>query len=469
MKRINIFWAFSPILLLIALLSLNVIFFSDNATSGPNQIALVISAMFGVLIAKKFGIKWESLQKGIVESISSSMNAILILLIIGSLAGTWLISGIIPAMIYYGVQILDPNIFLFATCIICAIVASAIGSSWTTVATIGIALISIGKVLGIPIELTAGAIISGGYFGDKISPLSDTTNLASAMGGVNLITHIKYMLYTTLPSITISLILFLIIGFQFSGEIEKTEINNILSSIETNFKITPLLFITPLVMIYLIIKKTAPFPALFIGTILGAVTAFLFQENIILLISGEQIFNYTAAYKTIMQAMFGDISIGNNLLESGGMKGMLNTIWLIICAMIFGGVMEKSGFLKSIADKIMRNAKSNGSLVSSTAGTCLFFNMTAADQYLAIIVPGRMYKEIYKKRNLAPENLSRTLEDTGTVTSVLIPWNTCGAYHYGILGVSTFAYLPYCFFNLISPIMTLLYAYAKIKIRKIKK
>ena len=466
MKKINIFWAFSPILLLVFLLSLNVILFSDDATGGANQIALIISAMFGVLVARNFGYKWSILQKGIVESISSSMSAILILLIIGSLAGTWLIAGIIPAMIYYGIQILDPSIFLFATCIICAIVASSIGSSWTTVATIGVALIAIGKVLGIPIELTAGAIISGGYFGDKISPLSDTTNLASAMAEVNLMTHIKYMLYTTLPSIIISLILFLIIGFQFSGEIDSTEINSILNTIEGNFNISPLLFITPIIMIILIIKKTPPFPTLFIGTILGAITALICQEKVIILISGEETFSYISAYKAIIQSMFGDISIGNDLLESGGMKGMLNTIWLIICAMIFGGVMEKSGFLKSIATKIMQNAKSNGSLVASTGGTCLFFNMTAADQYLAIIVPGRMYKEIYKKRNLAPENLSRTLEDTGTVTSVLIPWNTCGAYHYGILGVSTFAYLPYCFFNLISPIMTLLYAYAKIKIRK---
>ena len=468
MKKISIFWAFSPIILLILLLSLNVILFSDDATGGPNQIALIISAMFGVLVARDFGYTWKMLQKGIVESISSSMGAILILLIIGSLAGTWLISGIIPAMIYYGIQILNPSIFLFATCIICAIVASSIGSSWTTVATIGVALIAIGKVLGIPIELTAGAIISGGYFGDKISPLSDTTNLASAMAGVNLIKHIKYMLYTTLPSIIISLILFLIIGFQFSGKLDTDEINTILNTIESNFNISPLLFITPIIMVLLIIKKVPPFPTLFIGTILGGITALLCQEKIILLISEEEVFNNTAGYKAIVQAMFGDISIGNELLESGGMKGMLNTIWLIICAMIFGGVMEKSGFLKSIANKIMQKAKSNASLVTSTASTCLFFNMTAADQYLAIIVPGRMYKEIYKKRGLAPENLSRTLEDTGTVTSVLIPWNTCGAYHYGILGVSTLAYLPFCFFNLISPIMTLVYAYAKIKIKKIK-
>ena len=257
MKKINIFWAFSPILLLVFLLSLNVILFSDDATGGANQIALIISAMFGVLIARNFGYKWSVLQKGIVESISSSMSAILILLIIGSLAGTWLIAGIIPAMIYYGIQILDPSIFLFATCIICAIVASSIGSSWTTVATIGVALIAIGKVLGIPIELTAGAIISGGYFGDKISPLSDTTNLASAMAEVNLMTHIKYMLYTTLPSIIISLILFLIIGFQFSGEIDSTEINSILNTIEESFNISPLLFITPIIMIILALCSRA--------------------------------------------------------------------------------------------------------------------------------------------------------------------------------------------------------------------
>ncbi len=467
MKKINIFWALAPIALLISLLSINVIVFSDEATGGANQMALIFSAMFAALIALNFGFNWKSLQEGIVKSISSAMGAIIILLIIGSLTGTWLIAGIVPAMIYYGVQIMDPSIFLFASCIVCAIVASAIGSSWTTVATIGVALITIGQAIGIPIEMTAGAIISGSYFGDKISPLSDTTNLASAMANVDLIKHIKYMLYTTVPSIIISLILFLILGFNFSGNIDSNEINKIISTIEKNFHIGPELFITPLIMGILIFKKVPAFPTLFIGTILGAITALLFQEKAISNISETSILSGIIYYKVILQAMFGEITIGSDLLSSKGMFGMLNTVWLIICAMIFGGVMEKAGFLKRIANTIMKKAKSDGSLVTSTAGSCMFFNLTASDQYLAIVVPGRMYKDMYKNRKLSPENLSRTLEDTGTVTSVLIPWNTCGAYQASVLGVATIAYVPFCFFNIISPFMTLLYSYAKIRIKKL--
>jgi len=467
MRKINIFWALSPIALLIALLSINVMVFSDDATSGANQIALIFSAMFAAVIALNFGFSWKALQEGIVKSIGSAMGAIIILLIIGSLTGTWLMGGIVPAMIYYGIKIIDPNIFLFASCILCAIVASAIGSSWTTVATIGVALITIGKAIGIPIEMTAGAIISGSYFGDKISPLSDTTNLASAMAEVDLIKHIKYMLFTTVPSIIISLILFLILGFNFSGNIDSNHINQIILTIEENFHIGPELFITPLIMAFLIFKKVPAFPTLFIGTILGAVTALLFQEKAISNVSESNTLTGLIYYKVILQAMFGEINIGGDLLSSNGMYGMLNTVWLIICAMIFGGIMEKAGFLKIIANAIMTKAKSHASLVTSTAGSCMFFNLTASDQYLAIVVPGRMYKSMYEKRNLAPENLSRTLEDTGTVTSVLIPWNTCGAYQASVLGVATIAYLPFCFFNIISPFMTLLYAYAKIRIKKI--
>ena len=467
MRKINIFWALSPIALLIALLSINVIIFSDEATSGANQIALIFSAMFAALIALNFGFRWKVLQEGIVKSIGSAMGAIIILLIIGSLTGTWLIGGIVPAMIYYGIQILDPSIFLFASCIVSAIVASAIGSSWTTVATIGVALITIGKAIGIPTEMTAGAIISGSYFGDKISPLSDTTNLASAMAEVDLIRHIKYMLYTTIPSIIISLVLFLVLGFNFSGNIDSNDINQIILQIEENFHIGPELFIAPLIMVFLIFKKVPAFPTLFIGTILGAITALLFQEKAISTISESDVLTGLTYYKVILQSMFGEINIGGDLLSSNGMYGMLNTVWLIICAMIFGGIMEKAGFLKIIANSIMTKAKSHSSLVASTAGSCMFFNLTASDQYLAIVVPGRMYKSMYKKRKLAPENLSRTLEDTGTVTSVLIPWNTCGAYQASVLSVATIAYLPFCFFNIISPFMTLIYAYAKIRVKKI--
>uniref|UniRef100_UPI004056D9A6 Na+/H+ antiporter NhaC n=1 Tax=Marivirga tractuosa TaxID=1006 RepID=UPI004056D9A6 len=409
---------------------------------------------------------------GIVSSISSAMSSILILLLIGSLAGTWLLSGIVPAMIYYGLNILNPTIFLFAACVVSAIVSVATGSSWSTIATLGLALLGIGQTLGMSEGVVAGAIISGAYFGDKMSPLSDTTNLAPAMAGTDLFTHIKYMAYTTVPSIVIALIIFLVLGFMNSSETDIEQVGLVQAAIQDKFNINLWLFLVPAAVIFMIVKKISAIPALLIGSLLGGAFAIIFQPQVIEIIAGGTGNFFEQSYKAVMVSMYGDISITTNnemvneLLSTGGMAGMLNTIWLIVCAMVFGGVMESTNMLRVITASIIKLANSTGSLVASTAGTCVFFNVTASDQYLAIVVPGRMFAETYRERGLKPEVLSRTLEDSGTVTSVLIPWNTCGATQSSVLGVSTWTYAPYAFFNIISPFMTILFAYLNIKIRR---
>ena len=473
-KTPSLLESFIPVIFLIGLLTLNVFIF-DDALAGSNQMALLFAAAVAVVLSFKNGLKWDSLLDGIVKSISSAMPAIMILFFIGALSGTWLISGIVPAMIYYGLKILTPSIFLFAACVVCSLVSLASGSSWSTIATVGIALLGIGKTLGFSDGMIAGAIISGAYFGDKMSPLSDTTNLAPAMAGTKLFTHIRYMVLTTGPSILITLLIFLIIGFTGNTEAEVQDIDSVLVAIDSVFEINLWLFLVPLTVVFLIIKKVAALPALFIGTVLGGVFAIIFQPNIIENIS-QVTDNYSlASYITVLMAMYGDVSISTDnemvsgLLSSGGMSGMLNTIWLVLCAMTFGGVMEAGGMLQTISDSIIKRVKSTGSLIGSTVGTCLFFNVTASDQYIAIVVPGRMFASSYKKWGLKPENLSRTLEDSATVTSVLIPWNTCGATQAAVLGVATMTFLPFCFFNLISPFMTLLFGYLNIKIARLDK
>ena len=470
----SFFSAFLPILFLIALLSFNVYLYGDDSLGGANQLALLLSAAFAALMGIKNGSSWKSILDGISKSIASTTPAIIILLLIGSLAGTWLISGIVPTMIYYGLQILNPKIFLVAACIICAIVSLASGSSWSTIATVGIALLGIGEALQISEGLVVGAIISGAYFGDKLSPLSDTTNLAPAMAGTDLFTHIKYMMYTTVPSFLISLILFLVIGLTFDSTQNTTDIKSLLSAIDNSFNVSPWLFLVPIIVLALIIKKVPALPSLLAGTLLGGLFAVIFQADLVVKLSEIDTNFLQASYVAVINAMGGETNITtsnammNDLLSSGGMYGMLNTIWLIICAMCFGGAMEATGALKKISQSIIQYAESTGSVIATTACTCIFFNLTASDQYLSIVVPGRMYADTYKKKGLGPEYLSRTLEDSGTVTSVLIPWNTCGATQSAVLGVATLAYLPYCFFNLISPLMTIVYGYLGLKIKKIK-
>jgi NhaC family Na+:H+ antiporter len=470
----TLFESLIPIIVLILLLTLNVFIFGDDATYGSNQLALLFAATVAALLSARQGNKWQDILEGIVKSISSAMAAILILMLIGALAGTWLISGIVPALIYYGLEILNPTIFLFAAVIVSAIVSVATGSSWTTAATVGIALVGIGQAMGIHDGVVAGAIISGAYFGDKMSPMSDTTNLAPAMAGTDLFTHIRYMAITTVPSISITLLIFLIWGFTIDSGAKMESIALVQEAITSKFHISLWLFLVPAVVIGMIIKKVPALPALLTGTILGGVLAVVFQPDIVLGIAGKSEASFYGFYEGVIRAMYTETSVatGNamvdDLLSAGGMFGMMNTIWLILCAMIFGGTMETAGMLQRLAHSIIQYAHSTGSLVASTAVTCGFINVTASDQYIAIVVPGRMFADTYKERGLAPENLSRTLEDSGTVTSVLVPWNTCGAYHAGVLGVATFAYLPFAFFNLISPLMTIFFAYAGIKIKKLK-
>ncbi|WP_369048059.1 Na+/H+ antiporter NhaC [Tenacibaculum sp. UWU-22] len=474
--KITFFQALIPIIVLVAFLGYNVFIYGDSATSGPNQFALILAGCVAAVIGFSKRIPYNDLLEAVIENVKSTGSAIFILLMVGALAGTWLISGIIPTMIYYGLEILHPTFFLAAALIICCVISLATGSSWTTTATIGIALMGIGKALGLPAGMIAGAILSGAYFGDKMSPLSDTTNLAPAMAGTDIFTHIKYMAYTTIPSIILTLLIFIVLGFQFN----TTNIQDSMvlkDSIQNTFNVTPMLFIVPIIVIIMIIKKAKPLVALFIGTVLAGIFAIIFQPEIIMKITGATEFNVNVAYKAVMNAMTDSVYIpsGNELLDknelfsSGGMGGMLPTIWLILCAMFFGGIMQEIGALQKISDSLLKVAKSTFGLFASTTFTCIFFNGTASDQYLAIVVPGKMYQKAFKDRGLAPENLSRTLEDSGTVTSILFPWNTGGAYQSKTLGVGTGEYIGYAFFNIISPLMTLIFAYFNIKIRRLVK
>ena len=462
-----------PILLLIIFLSFNVYVYGDDAMGGSNQFILLLGAAAGIGLGVFKGFKFSNMMSQVAENLKSVTGAIVILLFVGALSGTWLISGIIPSMIYYGLNILHPSIFLPSCLIICAIISIATGSSWTTSATVGIALIGISKAIGIPVEMSAGAIISGAYFGDKLSPLSDTTNLAPAISGSDLFTHIKYLTITTVPTISISLVIFIILNFYMisSGPTDNTVL---LEAINQTFNITPLIFIVPFIVIVLIIKKTPPIIALFTGTILGAIFALIFQQDILTQLSDSNSLTFEGAYSAIINSITVDTNIEsgnselNDLFTSGGMLGMMNTIWLVISAMVFGGVMESIGALKTITTSLLNLGKSTFSLFASTAGSCLAINLTTSDQYLAIVIPGKMFEKAFKEKNLAPENLSRTLEDTGTVTSVLIPWNSCGAYQSGVLGVSVLDYFFYAIFNWLSFFMTLIVAGFNYKIKKLE-
>lgn len=470
----NLLQALIPIVFLISFLIFNVLYFGDHTLDGANQVALILSAAIAGGIAVYLGNSWSYIRSRIVKSISSAMPSILILLLIGALAGTWMISGVVPAMIYYGLKIFHPSIFLVASVVISAIVSLATGSSWSTIATIGIALIGIGKTLGLGEGIIAGAVISGAYFGDKMSPLSDTTNLAPAMAGTDLFTHIRYMTITTVPSISITLVIFLILGFTYDFGATTADVSSVLNAIDNRFNINGWLFLVPAFLITIIVLKIPPLPSILAGSLAGGAFAIIFQPHLLYEVAGTGLSFFKASYIAVMQAIFGDVTITtenaivNELLSSTGMAGMLNTIWLIISAMIFGGTMESAGLLVKITSSVIKWAKSTGSLVATTIASSIFFNITASDQYIAIVVPGRMFAETYRKRGLKPEVLSRTLEDGGTITSVLIPWNTCGATQSRVLGVPTLSYLPFAFFNIINPFMAIFIASINYKIRRFK-
>lgn len=467
-KELNIWEALIPVIILMGLLAYN-IFYADGAWLGDysNQYILLMGGFIAAVVGFLNKVSLQRMLAEIWENWKSVFVPIMILFLVGALAGTWLVSGIIPAMVYYGLQVLSPEIFLPASVIIAAIISVATGSSWTTSATVGIALVGIGSALGIPTGMIAGAVISGAYFGDKMSPLSDTTNLAPAMAGTDLFTHIKYMAYTTVPTIIITLIVFTIL----SATVDTTgsaDVSNLLTSIKTTFNITPMLFIVPILVIVMILLKTKPLIALGAGVILAAIFAFIFQGNVLDVLSESR-------FQSVINAILTDTQVQTDnekltkLFSSGGIIGMLWTILLIICAMVFGGIMDAIGALAKITKALLSIASSIFGLFASTVISCLGLNIVASDQYLALVIPGKMFKQAYEDKGLAPENLSRTLEDSGTVTSVLIPWNTCGAYQSGVLGVGVSEYAIYAVFNYLSPFMTLLFAAFRIKIREISK
>lgn len=471
-KELNIWEALIPVIALVGMLAYNVFVFGDDALGGSNQFILLMGGAVAAIVGIFNKVSFDTMIDEVATNIKSTTGAILILLMVGSLAGTWLISGIIPTMIYYGLQILNPTIFLAACVVICAVISVATGSSWTTSATVGIALIGIAEALGISVGMTAGAILSGAYFGDKLSPLSDTTNLAPAMAGTDLFTHIRYMTLTTVPTIIITLIVFLILGFSIDPS-GTPDTGVILKAIEASFNISPWLFVVPGLVILLIVRKTSPLIALLLGTLLGALAALIFQPGVVSDITGADSLTFETGYMGIMNAITVDTQITteneqlNDLFSSGGMAGMLGTIWLIICAMVFGGIMDAIGALAAISKALLNLFHTTFGLFTSTVISCLALNATASDQYLAIVVPGKMFAKAYRDKGLAPENLSRSLEDSGTVTSVLIPWNTCGAYHSGVLGVPVASYFFYAIFNYLSPFMTLIFAAFNIKIRQL--
>ncbi|NLY37154.1 MAG: Na+/H+ antiporter NhaC [Tissierellia bacterium] len=453
-KKASVGVALIPVIVLIVSLFVGILYLGADAHI-PLLIAIVVAGAIGVGV---LGYKWNDIEKGAIEIIQMSMQAVLILMVIGTVVGTWIVSGTVPAMIYYGLQILSPGIFLVATAIICAIVSLATGSSWTTAGTVGIALMGVGTGLGIPNAITAGAVVSGAYFGDKISPLSDTTNLAPAMAGSELFEHIKYMFYTTIPSFIIALIIYGIIGYGYAGKaLDTSNLNILLDGISANFYISPILLLPPIIVIALVVMKIPALPGLMAGSFLGALFAMVFQK---------------ASLGAVVEAAHYGFSIESGvemvdeLLNRGGLDSMMWTVSLILLAMVFGGIMEKTGMLQVLANQILKLAKNTGSLVLATILTSIAINILAADQYLSIVIPGRMYKNAYDEMGLEPRLLSRTLEDGGTLTSPLIPWNTCGAYMYSVLLVSPIAYAPYAFLNWINPIVAVIFAYTGFSIVK---
>lgn len=456
--------ALIPLIVLIILISISIWIFGSDALLGSSQVSLLIgTALCVVLSLSIYKTPWESFEKEIANTIGTSAVSIIILLLIGMLSASWMLSGVVPTLIYYGVQIINPTFFLFLTCIICSAVSVMTGSSWTTIATIGVALIGIGNALGIPVGWTAGAIISGGYFGDKISPLSDTTILASSTAETELFTHIRYMMFTTVPSITISLIVFFVIGLILPSA-GNTQIMEYTEHLSSTFNISLWTLLIPIFTGFLIAKKVPSIITLFASSAVSAICAVVLQPDILYSISGSNTHDLMATIKGIIIMFSTSTSVEtgseavNDLVSTGGMSGMMDTIWLILCAMLFGAVMVASNMLQSITNLILKVVNSTTSLVASTVGSGLLMNLCTSDQYLSIIITANMYKEAYKNMGLESRLLSRTTEDGVTVTSVLIPWSTCGLTQATVLGVPTLVYLPYCLFNIISPMMSIFIA-----------
>ena len=454
-KRIKLGFALLPVAFLIVALSVTIGLFKQDP-----HIAIIIAAAVAAAVAVFHGHPWKEIQDGMVHGITLAMGAVLILMIVGMMIGTWIQGGIVPTMIFYGLKVLSPGLFLVATLIICSIVSLGTGSSWSTAGTVGVALIGVGRGLGIPVAMVAGAIVSGAYFGDKMSPLSDTTNLAPAIAGTDLFSHIRHMVYTTVPGYVLSLILYGVIGTQFAGgTIDSQNIQTILTTLKSNFFIHPILLLPPVLVIIMVIKKVPPLPALLGGTILGGIFAMVAQS--------QPLAGVIQAAKSGFVSETG-VAMVDDLLTRGGLDYMMNTVALIICALSFGWIMEKTGMLDTLARALLKRVRTTGSLVATTVLSCIGMNIIASDQYMAIVIPGRMYKRAFDERGLHPKNLSRVLEDSGTLTSPLIPWNSCGAFMGATLGVNPLVYLPFAFLNLANPIVSIFYGYTGITMEKVE-
>ncbi|MBP3425938.1 MAG: Na+/H+ antiporter NhaC [Rikenellaceae bacterium] len=465
MKKPTVIQAFIPIITLLVLIALNVLIAADDTMAGANQLSLLLAAFVGGALAIARGASWDTLVGGISRSFTTAVPAMLILLMVGALSGSWMTSGIIPTMIYYGLEVLRPEFFLPATVIITVIISVATGSSWSTVATIGVALIAVGNALGIDPAWSAGAIISGAYFGDKVSPLSDTTNLAATVGEVELFDHIRFMMRTTIPSILLTLVVFTIMGLRAAeGDVDPQSVGIYQQAMADTYCISGWLMLIPLLVVVLIARRVPAVPVLMIGTLVAVAAAALFQQPLLTQLAGEPL-TWANGYDTLTRCVYGTtepstgLAVVDDLVSTGGMMGMMNTIWLIISAMIFAGVMDAGGFIESITDAMLRRMKSRAPMVTATTASCLLFNLTTGDQYMSIVIPGKMFQTAFKRQGYDPCLLTRTLEDGATATSVLIPWNTCGATQAAVLGVATAAYLPFAFFCWLSPLMTVLFAW----------
>ncbi len=467
--------ALIPVISLILMLFMSVKLFGSDSSSGPNQIVLTLGAAIAAIVAIRKGHAWDDILKAIIDGISTSMGAVLILLSVGGLIGTWLLAGTVPALIYYGLEILSPQWFYVAACIISAIAALSTGSSWTVAGTLGVALIGVALGLGLSPAIAAGAIISGAYFGDKMSPLSDTTNLAPAVAGTDLFTHIRHMAWTTGPSFAIALILFTVLGLGVEVQTGGEALESLRVTLDESFNITPLALIPLVVVFFMAYKKVPPLPTILFGALFGGFMAMVLQsESLLVFADSPELTPALAMTKGVWLALANGYAAStgtpevDDLLSRGGMSSMLVTIWLILSAMAFGAVLEHSGMLLRLIQAALAAAKSTGSLIMTVVLSCIGINIVAADQYIAIVLPGKMYRAEFQRRGLKPKNLSRVIEDSGTLTSPLVPWNTCGAYMAATLGVATLAYLPFVFFNLVNPIVSIIYGFTGFTIEKME-
>ena len=464
--------AITPVVILIAMLAGTVYVFGLDSF-GPNQVALIMAAAVAAMIGIKNGHSWKEIEQGMIDTIAVSLQSLLILLMVGALIGSWILSGTVPSMIYYGVQLMSPDYFYLTACLVCALLGFSIGSSWTVAGTLGIGLMGIAAALDLSLAASAGAIISGAYFGDKLSPLSETTNLAAAVTSNNLFDHIQHMLWTTIPGFLITLVLFFILGIGSGTNLVIDDIETLQAAMQETFKISPLMLIPMILLLTMAVKKLPALSTLICGTLAGCLFAAAFQWDTVIALANDSSLNEGAAvFKGLFSSMFlgyssdtGNASL-DALLSKGGMSSMLTTIGLVINAMAFGGAMRRTGLLERLVEAALSRVKSAGDLIVATVGTCIGTNLLAADQYLSIVIPGQMFVKSYEERQLSTINLARTLEDSGTLTSALVPWNTCGAYMSATLGVSTFMYAPFAFFNILCPIIAVIYGYSQIALQE---